>query len=226
MGPLFSLMTQTCIFIYQWLWTVTLLVFTPQPFQLEGYRCMFWAAAGPYFVEDISQKLLDRFSSFEETSVNLKLPNVMDFALLLHRGLAHGAKTGTQTWYTWDPHYVECISLELLDRFTHAGFPDLCSIMVVWHIWVRIHISQIDRWIFSIRSFIELFRPVDVQCHGILPICPYGLAHGCCHSHGCCHYHTLSSISLSNLEYCVDSLLIKTIIWWQFSLHGRWDEVV
>ena len=34
------------------------------------------------------------------------------------------------------------------------------------------HISVTSEWIFSIRSSVELSRPVVVHCHGHLPICP------------------------------------------------------
>ena len=34
------------------------------------------------------------------------------------------------------------------------------------------HISVTARWIFSIRSSMELSRPVVVHCHAHLPICP------------------------------------------------------
>ena len=34
------------------------------------------------------------------------------------------------------------------------------------------HISVTARWIFSIRSSVELSRPVGVHCHGHMPICP------------------------------------------------------
>ena len=34
------------------------------------------------------------------------------------------------------------------------------------------HISVTSWWIFSIRSSVELSRPVVVHCHGHLPICP------------------------------------------------------
>ena len=34
------------------------------------------------------------------------------------------------------------------------------------------HISVTSWWIFSIRSSVELSRPVVVYCHGHLPICP------------------------------------------------------
>ena len=34
------------------------------------------------------------------------------------------------------------------------------------------HISVTAWWIFSIRSSVELSRPVVVHCHGHLPICP------------------------------------------------------
>ena len=43
------------------------------------------------------------------------------------------------------------------------------------------HISVTAWWIFSVRSSMELFRPVVVHCHAHLPICPfapYGLADG------------------------------------------------
>ena len=43
------------------------------------------------------------------------------------------------------------------------------------------HISVTAWWIFSVRSSMELSRPVVVHCHAHLPICPfapYGLAHG------------------------------------------------
>ena len=40
------------------------------------------------------------------------------------------------------------------------------------------HISVTAWWIFSVRSSVELSRPVVVHCHGHLPLCPYGLAHG------------------------------------------------
>ena len=35
-----------------------------------------------------------------------------------------------------------------------------------------IHISVTAWWIFSIRSSVELSRPVGVHCHGHMPICP------------------------------------------------------
>ena len=34
------------------------------------------------------------------------------------------------------------------------------------------HISVTAWWIFSIRSSVELSRPVGVHCHGHMPICP------------------------------------------------------
>ena len=34
------------------------------------------------------------------------------------------------------------------------------------------HISVTTLWIFSIRSSVELSRPVGVHCHGHMPICP------------------------------------------------------
>ena len=36
----------------------------------------------------------------------------------------------------------------------------------------RTHISVTAWWIFSIRSSVELSRPVGVHCHGHMPICP------------------------------------------------------
>ena len=40
------------------------------------------------------------------------------------------------------------------------------------------HISVTAWWIFSVRSSVELSRPVVVHCHGHLPICPIWACHG------------------------------------------------
>ena len=101
-----------------------------------------WQKLGQDFAERISLKPLDGFTPFEVswTCLDLQLCNVIVICLFAPYGLAHGPKT--------------CQIRQYLVLSTHCGT----------------HICETPGWIYTIRSSMELSRPVVVQHHGHLTL--------------------------------------------------------